>query len=221
MGLSNYVPNSRLAQPGVCTSTTRPATPYEGQVIYETDTNRVLVWDASAWVMIADTDQPPGLQLVGSNSFTNTANVDVTSCFSSDYDHYRVMFSAVSTHSSASDVNLRVLSGTNTPETGSVYDRWGFSWSTSATNRVSSDQTAIGFGDISNVANTRMVVAFDILHPNQSLETHILPYAWGSNNGNVFFMASRIETTTAYTGLRFYATAGNMTGAVRVYGYRN
>lgn len=49
MGISNYTPNSRLAQPGVCTSTTRPASPYEGQSIYETDTDKALTWDGSAW----------------------------------------------------------------------------------------------------------------------------------------------------------------------------
>jgi hypothetical protein len=49
MGLSNYLPSSRIAQPGVCTSSTRPASPFEGQVIYETDTDRVLVWNGSAW----------------------------------------------------------------------------------------------------------------------------------------------------------------------------
>jgi hypothetical protein len=64
VGLSNYLPSSRISQSGVCTSTTRPASPFEGQVIYETDTNRVLVWDNSAWVMVLDTDQPPGLQLI-------------------------------------------------------------------------------------------------------------------------------------------------------------
>ena len=49
MPLSNYLPSSRLIQPGVCTSTTRPASPYEGQAIYETDTDRTLIWDGSAW----------------------------------------------------------------------------------------------------------------------------------------------------------------------------
>lgn len=33
----------------VCTSTTRPATPFEGQRIYETDTNRELLYDGSGW----------------------------------------------------------------------------------------------------------------------------------------------------------------------------
>jgi hypothetical protein len=43
MSLSNSVPLSIL-QPGVCTSSTRPTNPYLGQTIYETDTNKTLVW---------------------------------------------------------------------------------------------------------------------------------------------------------------------------------
>lgn len=34
----------------VCTSTTRPSTPFEGQVIRETDTNKELTYSGSAWV---------------------------------------------------------------------------------------------------------------------------------------------------------------------------
>jgi hypothetical protein len=49
MGISNYTPSSRISQSGVCTSSTRPASPFEGQVIYETDTDRVLVWNGTAW----------------------------------------------------------------------------------------------------------------------------------------------------------------------------
>lgn len=49
MGISSQLAASRLIQPGVCTSSTRPASPYEGQVIYETDTDKVLVYNGSAW----------------------------------------------------------------------------------------------------------------------------------------------------------------------------
>jgi hypothetical protein len=34
---------------GVCTSTTRPESPYVGQMIYETDTSLLKVWLGSAW----------------------------------------------------------------------------------------------------------------------------------------------------------------------------
>lgn len=50
MGISNYLPSSRISQSGVCTSSTRPASPYVGQLIYETDTGRNLFWDGSNWV---------------------------------------------------------------------------------------------------------------------------------------------------------------------------
>jgi hypothetical protein len=33
----------------VCTSTTRPGSPWSGQPIFETDTGNSFVWDGSAW----------------------------------------------------------------------------------------------------------------------------------------------------------------------------
>lgn len=36
-------------RPGVCTSSTRPVTPYDGQTIYETDTDKLFVWNGSIW----------------------------------------------------------------------------------------------------------------------------------------------------------------------------
>jgi len=46
MAISNV---SSGLRPGVCTSTTRPQAPFEGQMIYETDTDKVLVWNGTAW----------------------------------------------------------------------------------------------------------------------------------------------------------------------------
>ena len=57
MALSNALPNSIL-QPGVCTSTTRPSNPYEGQFIYETNTNSLYVYSGTAWVLPGSTVTP-------------------------------------------------------------------------------------------------------------------------------------------------------------------
>ena len=72
MGLSNYLPSSRISQSGVCTSSTRPASPYEGQMIYETDTDKVLVWNGSAWRFL-NTPQTtePGVWTSFTPSWTN------------------------------------------------------------------------------------------------------------------------------------------------------
>lgn len=77
----------------ICTSSTRPGSPVEGQGIFETDTNRVLFYDNSAWVMVADTDQPPGLQLVKTQTVgTGVSSVVVTDAFSADFDNYSYCF---------------------------------------------------------------------------------------------------------------------------------
>jgi hypothetical protein len=49
MPITSYVPSSAIAKPGICTSSTRPASPYQGQAIYETDTNKLLIWNGTAW----------------------------------------------------------------------------------------------------------------------------------------------------------------------------
>lgn len=42
----------------VCTSSTRPSSPDTGAMIYETDTEKVYVWNGSAWRQVATEDTP-------------------------------------------------------------------------------------------------------------------------------------------------------------------
>jgi hypothetical protein len=50
MGISQQIGASSLIKAGVIDNTAnRPASPYEGQVIYQKDTDAVLVWNGTAW----------------------------------------------------------------------------------------------------------------------------------------------------------------------------
>jgi len=50
MGISQQIGASSLIKPGVIdSSAARPASPYEGQVIFQKDTDAVLVWNGTAW----------------------------------------------------------------------------------------------------------------------------------------------------------------------------
>ena len=40
-------------KPGVCLSTSKPANPFDGQVIYMTDVDQTAVWDGTAWTVLA------------------------------------------------------------------------------------------------------------------------------------------------------------------------
>jgi len=53
MPLSSVVGAQSIIKPGVCTSSTRPAVPFEGQMIYETDTDVLAIWNGSAWRQLA------------------------------------------------------------------------------------------------------------------------------------------------------------------------
>lgn len=71
MALSNALQNSIL-KPGVCTSTTRPSNPYEGQFIYETNTDALLVYNGSSWV----TPSGPAANPSSAYQFANKNYVD-------------------------------------------------------------------------------------------------------------------------------------------------
>ncbi len=53
------VDRSGIVQPGnytICTSGTRPSTPYTGQMIYQTDTKDFYIYDGAAWVSVGSGD---------------------------------------------------------------------------------------------------------------------------------------------------------------------
>lgn len=96
MGMSNYIPSSALTKAGVCTSTTRPASPYVGQAIYETDTLRFRFWNGSAWSPIVDAPTgtvnsfagataPTGWLLCGGQAISRTTYSDLFAVVGTTY----------------------------------------------------------------------------------------------------------------------------------------
>ena len=66
-------------RPGVCTSTNRPAVPFDGMLIYETDTNRVAVYDTNAWVYKTPASTVGSVLQVVSTTKTDTFSTTSTS----------------------------------------------------------------------------------------------------------------------------------------------
>lgn len=54
-----------------CTSTSRPGTPYQGQVVYEADTDRLVRWDGAAWRIAKWLGSMAGFTPVWTASTTN------------------------------------------------------------------------------------------------------------------------------------------------------
>jgi len=230
MGISNYVPSSRLSQAGVCTSSTRPASPYEGQMIYETDTNRVLVYDNTAWVMIADTDSPSGLQFIHSGSFSGvTQYIPSTDVFSSEFDHYIVKLTIDSFVGTGQVyVQLRTSGGSNAT---SDYRYAGYqSYADGVIVSAVTSGGAQGNGFLAQSLDYDVTehdgygVTMDIMNPNRAIYTTASCLAQHAINAQFYarYLYQKHSANTSYANLRVNAVSlTSITGNIKVYGYRN
>jgi len=77
MGVSAFSGASSVIKPGVVTSSTRPSSPFVGQLIYDTTLSIVLSWNGSAWVGISNfaTTQEMTTQSTTSATYVDLATV--------------------------------------------------------------------------------------------------------------------------------------------------
>jgi hypothetical protein len=217
MAISNV---SSGLRPGVCSSTTRPQAPFEGQMIFETDTNRVLVWDNSAWVMIADTNQPPGLQLVKAQTIgTSVSSVTVTNAFNSQFDNYRIIITGGTNSNVDAGANLQLGAST----TG-YYSAQGFITWTSDSLGYIRNNNASSWTNIGATFPNGSSLDIDLFNPGQARFTALSINSRSDyrTTGAASFGGGLHAVATAYTDFTFLPGAGTLTGGeIRVYGYRN
>ena len=76
MGITQQIGASSLIKPGVVDNTAaRPASPYEGQMVYEKDTKNSLIYNGSAWVCLT----PQSASATNQVSATSTSFATLTS----------------------------------------------------------------------------------------------------------------------------------------------
>lgn len=216
MAISN---NSTGLRPGVCTSTTRPTAPYEGQTIYETDTDLTYIWGGSAWQQVSGGTAVgnSGLVFVKSQTIgSGVASVTVTNAFSSTYDNYLIQVSGGS-NSTNSVLTLRMDSVSSGYYFQYIYTVFG-----SNTVNADSSTTANGWIYAGSASTSGLAMSATVLSPNLAKMTR---YFSGSNGEGVSYLGNSVgllNNTTQYTGFTITNTGGgSMTdGTINVYGYR-
>ena len=219
MPLSSVVGAQSIVKPGVCTSSTRPASPYDGQVIYETDTDKTLVYNGSGWVQLSTgTANFPGLELVKTQTIGSAvSSVTVSDVFSSTYDNYLMVLSG-GAGSTAQNLNLTLGSTSS-----------GYYWSAIlrqyTTSTVTADQGANGsiFAYAGRGTTGSLSSQITFLNPFLSKNTHVIYQNSGAATADYYTNgAGYLADTTSYTAFTLTTNTGTMTGGtVRVYGYRN
>lgn len=212
MAISN---NASGYRPGVCTFNTRPTAPYNGQVIYETDTKQTLVYQGSSWVMLTDADTPPGLQLIKTQTIGSAvSSVTVSDVYSSEFDVYRISISGGTASAAA---NILYQNGSST--TG---------YYSGGTSTTFSNNSVAGFSDNNATAmlcgttfTDAIIVDLTVINPFLTKKTHFsigaVNYSTAAGSGSGFH-----NVEASYTAFTLKPSSGTLTGGtIRVYGYRN
>jgi hypothetical protein len=218
MPLSSVVGAQSIVKPGVCTSTTRPASPYNGQVIYETDTAKTLVWNGSGWVYLATgTANPVGLELIKTQTIGSAvSSVTVSDVFSATYDNYKILISG---GAGSTDGNIGLTLGSSA--TG--YYSAGALWDYAGTINNVSNNNATSFSRAATLSTNAILADITLLNPFATARTGYNSFYMNASTGQYGGTLSGFHNvSTSYTAFTLTTAAGTMTGGtIRVYGYRN
>jgi hypothetical protein len=186
-----------------------------GEVLTASDTNTYL---ANA-----------GLDYITSATAANTSSIlDIVGCFSATYDHYRIELSNFAITSGVStDLHFRMLSGSTPTTTGTYGHAWvGLTSRGASTNTANFDTTQAYMGlSPANPTTEPYSASFDVFSPFLAKRTGFVGDAFGLTGGlNAFAFRSGgcyQESAVSFDGLRIFTSPSiNITGKVRIYGYR-
>jgi hypothetical protein len=188
-------------------------------MVYETDTNRVLVYDSAAWVMIADTDTPAGLELVKTQTVGSAvSSVEVTGAFSSTYDIYKITYTG---GVASADTAIYLQLGSST--TGYYGSTYGANASGTADNggmNNSSNWLYAGVG-----TSDTATLSAELVGPNLTKYTHLHSVWFDPRTSGAYRSTTGVHRVAAsYTAFTIATYTGGATltgGTIRVYGYRN
>jgi hypothetical protein len=163
---------------------------------------------------------PQGLVLLNTTSFSGVATQSINDVFSATYQNYFIALNVES--SSASDIQFRFrVSGADTSIANYNYAILGLTNANGATNLTAVNPTLIKVGSITNVP---AAFAINFFRPFATARTIFTSTGAGYNSAaaaSSYTGGGEFALTTSFTGVTFFASAGNITGTARIYGYND
>ena len=231
---------------GVCTSTTRPTAPYEGQHIYETDTDIEYVWSGTAWVVNYVSAASPAFTGTPTAP-TATAGTNTTQLATTEFANaagglvfvksqavgsgvgsvtVSSAFSATydnyvvvyqgGTVSTPANINLALGSSTTTYFQSLVYGQY----SDTAPSFASTNNNRTSWAWVGGGDTNSVFVNVTLMAPFLSYYTRLLGGTYNGPNASGWTSGIH-KTASSYTAFTITPEAGTLSGGtVSVYGYR-
>lgn len=204
-------------RPGICTSTTRPTSPYTGFIIYETDTGYLRVWDGSAWDYLSQKQDNTvglgpvgGLVLISTTSLSTGSSYTINNAFSSTFRDYRLVGSFTRNTAGTSYAFIRLGGSATDHQMSGAYSTWN---SPTRTGDNGNDGYAFLTSEGANSFSA------DIHAPQLAQRTFYTCEGYGQDYVGKFTI--RVNNNTQYTSFSFSIAVGSFTGGtLQLYGYR-
>jgi len=224
MPLSTVLGAQSLVQPAVCTTATRPASPYTGQAIYDTTISALLVWSGTAWTGTG------GLQLVTTATCSSggtavggvvtigsaVSSVTVAAAFSATYDSYKIV---VSGGVGSVDAKLGLKLGASATGYYAGVNTINY---TGATASNASDDNATSWTRAGRQSSVGIFLNVELVNPFLAARTTIFGQYIAISGAGAGFNSGYHNVATSYTDFTLTPDSGTLTGGtIRVYGYQN
>jgi hypothetical protein len=210
------------------TSSTRPASPFDGQIISETDTDTLKVYNGTSWIGVGGlVPMVPTSVAVGSGTgtantlgqvtYSGASSVSLNGVFTSTYRNYKVVGQMLG--SAGLDLFIRLRASGSDNSTANSYTNQ-ISFVTSATVSAE-DLTSTSAKFLPNASSTLInTFSAEFFNPQIAAATGITTSAISNQNAGYWVNCGIIhDQTVSYDGFTFLATGGTITGTLSVYGY--
>jgi hypothetical protein len=163
-----------------------------------------------------------GLVHINTTTFTASTSVVFTNVFTTAYDNYRVEITY--TASATNELRLQMANGGtgDSAATGYSYGLNYISGTATAFDRGSNGTSSAVIAFANTVGGT-YGISMDVYSPKLTAQT--VANLTGTQYNNVSHVTTfggfTRSATTAYDGMVLFPASGNITGTVRIYGYRN
>lgn len=168
-----------------------------------------------------------GLVYITETAFSASSSISVTGCFSSTYNAYRIVVTITGTTASNGYLRLRMRSGSTDATTNysSVGLLMGLSAGTQSNTNAGTGNQGVtsGICGYTGTASAAGIMTIDVSPPFLTNYTswNYQCIARNNDSGCEGITGHAIHYTSAsYDGFTIFPTSSNLTGTVRVYGYR-
>jgi hypothetical protein len=165
-----------------------------------------------------------GLVHIATATGTNVSFLEAQSIFTSSFNNYRIEFWGNAGSAGDYQLNLQLMNGATPVTSGYVYGMFYLNTSGASGNfGATASASSYAFGQY-GTSSYHSSASIDIFNPFQTRMTSfngMSANTYGSSASAFIYSGAYHTGATAYNGIRINGNTSNLTGELRIYGYRN